>query len=255
MEVDSIIVTEEEAGSRVDKVLALHFPDYSRTYFQSLITNHLVLVNEAVAKKAMRLVAGDEIEVEFTITPEIAITPEPIPLDILFEDEYLLAINKPVGMVVHPAVGNWSGTFVNALLYHCGGFHPSQIRPGIVHRLDKQTSGVLLAAKNEFTQRKLVAAFATRHVYKEYRAICIGNPHVRRIEGNIGRHPTKRKEMAIVPSGGKEALTLCETLAFESPLILRQAPSLYRKDPSTACPHALCRFPHTGGSRLRQSYL
>ena len=219
MEADLLIVTEEEADVRLDKVLTARFPDYSRTYFQSLIEKSLVLVNGVLAKKSARLVAGDEIEVEFTVTEEISITPEAIPLDVVYEDAYLLAINKPVGMVVHPAVGNWTGTFVNALLYHCA-LNPQagSLRPGIVHRLDKETSGLLLAAKDEMTQRKLVEAFAARQVYKEYRAICLGNPGSRRIEGNIGRHPVRRKEMAIVPEGGRAALTLCETLRYDEQL-------------------------------------
>lgn len=219
MEADLLIVTEEEANARLDKVLTGRFPDYSRTYFQSLIEKNLVLVNGTLAKKSAKLMTGDEIEVEFALTPEITISPEPIPLDILYEDAYLLAVNKPAGMVVHPAVGNWTGTFVNALLYHCTQVaQPGSLRPGIVHRLDKETSGLLLAAKDEMTQRKLVEAFAARQVYKEYRAICIGNPGSRRIEGNIGRHPTRRKEMAVLQQSGKAALTVCETLAFDTQL-------------------------------------
>ena len=223
MEADLLIVTEEEADVRLDKVLTSRFPDYSRTYFQSLIEKNLVLVNGALAKKSARLVPGDEIEVEFSVTAEISITPEAIPLDIVYEDAYLLAINKPVGMVVHPAVGNWTGTFVNALLYHCAlnlqtGPHTGSLRPGIVHRLDKETSGLLLAAKDEMTQRKLVEAFAARQVYKEYRAICLGHPGSRRLEGNIGRHPARRKEMAVLQEGGRAALTLCETLRYDNQL-------------------------------------
>ncbi len=219
MEADLILVTEEEADVRLDKVLAARFPDYSRTYFQSLIEKNLVLVNGALAKKSARPVAGDEIEIEFAVTAEISITPEAIPLDIVYEDAYLLAINKPVGMVVHPAVGNWTGTFVNALLYHCAQTAPiGTLRPGIVHRLDKDTSGLLLAAKDEMTQRKLVEAFAARQVYKEYRAICFGNPGSRSIEGNIGRHPIRRKEMTVLSEGGRAALTLCETLRYDNQL-------------------------------------
>jgi 23S rRNA pseudouridine1911/1915/1917 synthase len=213
-ESEALIVTEEEVGMRLDKFLQLRFPKYSRTYFQSLIEEGLVLVNSGVVKKANKLESGDEVEVEFALTTEISITAEPIPLDILYEDPYLLAVNKAAGMVVHPAVGNWSGTFVNALLYHCRQLeNQGSLRPGIVHRLDKETSGVLVAAKDEWTQRKLVEAFALRKVYKEYLAICLGNPGKRQIEANIGRHPTRRKEMAVLTGKGKEAKTLCETLA------------------------------------------
>lgn len=213
-ESDPLIASEEEAGTRLDVFLRKRFPDYSRTYFQYLIEERLVLVNGNVAKKAAPLSDGDEIEVEFAATPEISLDPEPIPLDILYEDAYLLAINKPAGMVVHPAAGNWTGTFVNALLYHCKLLpQGNTLRPGIVHRLDKETSGLLLAAKTEKTQQALVELFATRKVEKEYLAICLGNPGSRLIEAPIGRHPIKRKEMAVVEKGGKEAKTRCETLA------------------------------------------
>ena len=218
-ETDLLIVTEEEAGMRLDKYLSLRFPDYSRTYFQSLIEEKLVLVNSELVKKASKLETGDEIEIEFALTEEISIEPQPIALDILYEDEHLLAVNKPAGMVVHPAVGNWKDTFVNALLYHCAQVKSQgSLRPGIVHRLDKDTSGLLLAAKDEFTQRKLVEAFALRQIEKEYLAICIGNPGNRHVHTYIGRHPTRRKEMAVLPDKGKEAKTSCETLAYNQNL-------------------------------------
>lgn len=207
-------VEDHEANTRIDALLAKRYPDYSRQYFQYLIDEKLVLINGEPAKKSVRPEVGDEIEVEFALTPEITLTPEDIPLDILYEDEVLIAVNKPAGMVVHPAVGNWSGTFVNALLFHCkqlpGG---DTMRPGIVHRLDKDTSGVLLAAKTERAQQLLVEKFSAREIEKEYLAICLGNPGTRLIEGNIGRHPKKRKEMTILESGGREARTRCTSLA------------------------------------------
>jgi 23S rRNA pseudouridine1911/1915/1917 synthase len=233
-ESDALVVTEEEEGMRLDKFLQLRFSKYSRTYFQSLIEEGLVLVNSGVVKKANKLEAGDEVEVEFALTPEISIAAEQIPIDILYEDPYLLAVNKPAGMVVHPAVGNWSGTFVNALLYHCRQLaNQGSFRPGIVHRLDKETSGVLVAAKDEWTQRSLVEAFALRKVYKEYLAICLGNPGKRQIDANIGRHPTRRKEMAVLTGKGKEAKTLCETLAYNASL------SLVKLLPQTGRTHQL----------------
>jgi 23S rRNA pseudouridine1911/1915/1917 synthase len=230
---DLLIVQEEEAGMRLDTFLTARLPDYSRTYFQTLIQEDLVLVNSMIAKKGIKLQAGDEIEVEFSFTPEIHIQPENIPLEILYEDAYLLAINKPVGMVVHPAVGNWHGTFVNALLYHCKNLGAlDKIRPGIVHRLDKDTSGVLLAAKDEMTQRKLVEAFAERLIFKEYLAICLGNPGNRRIITKISRHPIRRKEMAVTDTG-KDATTFCETLAYDSQI------SFVRLIPQTGRTHQL----------------
>lgn len=231
---ESLIVTEEEAGLRLDKFLAAHFPTYSRSYFQYLIHEKLVLVNSEQVKKATKLEEGDEVEVEFALTPEISLIPEEIPLDILYEDEEMLAVNKPAGLVVHPAVGNWSGTFVNALLFHCKHLDDSEsLRPGIVHRLDKETSGVLLAAKNERMQAKLVELFASRQIYKEYLAICVGNPGDRVIEGNIGRHPVRRKEMTVLKEKGKEARTKCEIIALNRQL------SFVRLIPETGRTHQL----------------
>lgn len=231
---DPLIVSEQEAGMRLDTFLSQKFPDYSRSYFQSLIVQKLVLVNALIIKKATKLECGDTIEVEFALTPEIAIEPEDIPLDILYEDAHLLAINKPPGLVVHPAVGHWSGTFVNALLYHCKQRATTQnVRPGIVHRLDKDTSGILIAAKDEMTQRQLVEAFANQKMHKEYRAICIGNPGNRTIETLIGRHPHKRKEMSVVEEKGKLAKTSVATLAYDEKI------SYVKLIPSTGRTHQL----------------
>lgn len=212
---DTLIVTDEEAGLRLDAYLSRQYPGYSRTYFQTLIEEKLVLVNSELVKKAAKIESGDEVEIEFALTPEISLEPEAIPLDILYEDPYLLAVNKPAGMVVHPAVGNWSGTFVNALLHHCNTLDTqNSLRPGIVHRLDKETTGVLLAAKDEITQKKLVEAFANRQMHKEYVAICLGHPGNRVIAKNIGRHPIRRKEITVLEDKGKEAITTVETLAY-----------------------------------------
>lgn len=219
-ESDILIIREEEEGERLDKILARRFTEvYSRSYFEYLIEEHLVLLNGIPVKKRAKLKAGDEVEVEFAAIPEANLSPENIPLTILYEDDHLLAINKPVGMVVHPAPGNWSGTFVNALLYHCQELSASSdsIRPGIVHRLDKDTSGVLLAAKTMWMQQKLIELFASRQVYKEYLAICVGNPGKGEIEAPIGRHPVHRKQMAVVPNG-KQARTLYQTVGWNDKL-------------------------------------
>lgn len=243
---ETLVVSLEEVGLRLDKFLALRFPEYSRQYFQHLIEQKLVLVNGEQEKKRTFLSEGDEIEIEFALTPEIAVTPENIPLDILYEDDDLLVINKPPGLVVHPAVGNWSGTFVNALLYHCRQLSPEHsLRPGIVHRLDKETSGVLCAAKNEKAQQKLVEAFAQRKVHKTYLAICIGKPGDRTITGKIGRHPTKRKEMALLTDKGKESTTHCKTLAYNEKL------SVVRLIPETGRTHQLrVHMKHVGSPIL-----
>lgn len=208
---ESFFVTEKEKDQRLDKYLSSRFPNYSRSYFQNLITRRLVFLNGEVVKKRVEVAEGDEIEVEFALTPEIAVEPENIPLNILFEDDDLIVINKPCGMVVHPAVGNWTGTFVNALLYHCK-LEGEGLRPGIVHRLDKDTSGVMVAAKNSEAHQKLVELFAERAVEKEYVAITQGNPGNRVITGNIGRHRVRRQQMAVLQEGGKTAETLVKTV-------------------------------------------
>ncbi len=211
---DTFLVSSEEASLRLDKLLALHFPSYSRTYFHYLLEQGCVLVNGKQLKKRDKPLAGDEIEVCFLLTPESDVKPEAIPLDILYEDEDLLVINKPAGMVVHPAPGHFQGTFVNALLHHCQsiqGMDP--LRPGIVHRLDKDTTGALIAAKNPQAHAKLVALFAARKITKKYLAICVGTPQEGIIEAPIKRDPIHRKQMAICPLEGKEAKTGVRVLA------------------------------------------
>lgn len=217
---DLFFITEEEANERLDKVLANRFAkNGSRTYFQYLIEEGKVLLNGAPVKKRIKPREGDEIEIQFLLTPELTLTPESIPLEILYEDPYLLAINKPAGLVVHPAPGHWNGTFVNALLFHCQSLELGQsLRPGIVHRLDKETSGVLLAAKTLAVQQKLIEMFSNRQIHKEYLAICVGNPGSREIRTLIGRHPVHRKQMAVLIEGGREAITQCKTLAYTGDL-------------------------------------
>lgn len=215
---ETIIVSEEEVGQRLDRLLTLRFPKQSRSYFQWLIGEGLVLLNGKPAKKRIQPQVGDEIEVEFSLTPEASLEPEDIPLDILFEDEHLLAINKPAGLVVHPGIKNWSGTFVNALLFHCNQLPADDLRPGIVHRLDKETTGVMLAAKTEATQKALVQLFTDRKMLKEYIAICIGKPGDVTIDAPIGRHPVDRKRMTVPNEGGKQALTVCKTEGFDGKL-------------------------------------
>lgn len=220
-EPDFLFVTAEEEEVRIDKLLAERFPSHSRTYFQYLIENGYVLLNGAPVKKRIAPEEGDEIEVCFQATPEADLTPEPIPLEILFEDEHLLAINKPPGMVVHPAPGHPTGTFVNALLAHCQNLAPSAdpLRPGIVHRLDKETSGVLLAAKTATAHQKLIELFSNRQIEKHYLAICMGRPKNGLIQMPIGRHPVHRKEMAVLPDG-REAITEIQTVAFNEKISL-----------------------------------
>ncbi len=163
-------------------------------------------MNGLLKKKRELVQNGDEIEVHFLLTPELTLIPEAIPLDILYEDKDLIAINKPPGLVVHPAPGHLQGTFVHDLLYHCKELQGTDpLRPGIVHRLDKDSSGVLLAAKHAQAHAKLVELFANRHIEKEYFAICVGTPSDGLIDSPIGRHPTKRQEMCVDKEKGKNA--------------------------------------------------
>lgn len=220
-EPEALFVSPEEEGVRIDKFLSEKFPSYSRTYFQHLIEEGCILLNGEPVKKRICPEEGDEIEIYFQAIPGPSLAPEPIPLEILYEDEHILAINKPPGMVVHPAPGHWSGTFVNALLAHCEKVAPSDnpLRPGIVHRLDKDTSGVLLAAKTQLAHKNLIEAFSERRIQKLYLAICCGRSSNCEIRAPIGRHPVHRKEMA-VHSKGREAISEIKTAAFNDRLSL-----------------------------------
>ncbi len=226
---DSFYVSPEEAGLRLDKVLAARYKDFrSRTYFQSLIDEGQVLLNGAQVKKRIAPQSGDYVQVAFPLSKEITLEPEDIPLDILYEDEYLLVVNKPPGLVVHPAPGNWSGTLVNGLLFHCKTLHTSKKyteeslpRPGIVHRLDKDTSGAILMGKDDAITAKLSALFSDRKVYKEYLAVCVGNPGSRKIDLPIARHPVHRKQMA-VSDLGRPSITHCRSIAHDEKLSLVQ---------------------------------
>lgn len=217
----TITVAPHEVDERLDKLLVLRYPEQSRSYFQSLIEGGHVTVNGKRVKKRYKPQAADQVAIDFVLTAEISLEPEAIPLDILYEDEHLIAVNKPPGLVVHPGPGNWSGTFVNALLYHCKQLEETgdPLRPGIVHRLDKNTSGVLLAAKTQRCHHKLVELFAQRRIKKVYLAITLGKPGEQRIDLPIGRHPTQRKLMT-VREGGKSAVTHCKTLAYDGQLAI-----------------------------------
>jgi 23S rRNA pseudouridine1911/1915/1917 synthase len=220
-EPEFLFVSAEEEGTRIDKLLTARFPQHSRTYFQHLLDTGSVLLNGDPIKKRTIPEEGDEIEVCFQVTPEASLQPEAIPLDILYEDEHLLAINKPAGLVVHPAPGHWSGTFVNALLHHCQDIAPGTdpLRPGIVHRLDKDTTGVLIAAKTLPAHQKLIERFSNRQMEKLYLAICQGRPTSTLINLPIGRHPVHRKEMAVLPDG-REAITEIQVAAFNDKISL-----------------------------------
>lgn len=198
---------------RLDKLILARNPGFSRSRIEGLVKSGFVTVNGATAEKAgMKVSEDDDIEVE--IPPPVPAVPEPenIPLDILYEDGDMLVLDKPAGMVVHPAPGHFTGTLVNALLARCPGLSGigGVARPGIVHRLDQYTSGVMVVAKSQKAMEGLAKAFASHeHVEKTYLAVCRGRPRLDsgRIENMIGRHPVDRKRMAVLERGGKRAVT------------------------------------------------
>lgn len=207
-----LTVAEENAGERIDKYLSLQCPDISRSYLQKLVKDKLISVNDKEVKANYKVQKNDTIYVSFPEIKELDILPEDIPLDILYEDESLLIINKPKGMVVHPAAGHTSGTLVNAVLYHCKGNLSGingVLRPGIVHRIDKDTTGALVICKDDITHRDLAEQLKVHSISRKYRAIVNGNlkEDEGTIEGPIGRHPTDRKKMAINYTHGKDAVT------------------------------------------------
>lgn len=214
---DGFIVTQEETHIRLDKLLPMRFPEHSRTYFQYLLERGCILVNGNQLKKREKVRAGDEIEVCFLLTEEIRLEAEAIPLNILFEDEHLIIVDKPAGMVVHPGPGHPRGTFVNALLHHCKTIEKNDpLRPGIVHRLDKDTSGILIAAKTASAHSQLVTRFAKRRIKKTYIAVCIGSPKEGMIDMPIARHPIHRQQMAICHERGKEAKTCIRSVSHST---------------------------------------
>lgn len=208
MTTDSFKIEPHETDLRLDKVLTGRFPRHSRSYFQYLIDHERVLINGQIPKKKDKIKPGDIVKVTLQSLPDPNVSPENIPLDILFEDEHIIAINKPRGMCVHPGAGNPSHTLVNALLHHTKSLPKasSPLRPGIVHRLDKETSGVIIAAKTGEAHALLVDLFKFRKIEKHYIAICENTPKEGIISLPIGRHPVHRKEMSI-REDGKEAIT------------------------------------------------
>ncbi|MBQ1461872.1 MAG: RluA family pseudouridine synthase [Selenomonas sp.] len=201
----------EEAGKRLDVFLVTYQPELSRSHIQKLIDQGAVLVDGQVRKANYKLRGGETVSLVIPEAEPVSVEPENIPLDVLYEDKDIIVINKPRGMVVHPAAGVHTGTLVNALLYHChdlSGIN-GEIRPGIVHRLDKDTSGVLVCAKNDMAHLDLAEQISTKTAHRVYRAIVHGNikEEAGIIKGDIGRHPTDRKKMAIVRENGKPAVT------------------------------------------------
>ncbi|MEB3701936.1 RluA family pseudouridine synthase [Candidatus Bealeia paramacronuclearis] len=219
----TILVSEQEAGLRLDKFLSLACPDLSRTRIQNLIEEgHVLVEGRAVQSHAQKTKAGWTFVI--TIPEAIDAIPEPqdIPLEIIYEDDDLLVLNKPAGLVVHPAPGNHDNTLVNALLAHCGtslsGIGGVK-RPGIVHRLDKDTSGLMIVAKNDLAHHHLSHQLSTRTLSRTYQAFLWGIPknQTGTIRTQLGRHPKDRKKMAVLPEGGKEAITHYQVLETYPP--------------------------------------
>ncbi len=208
------IVPEGTRPGRADKILAGAFPDYSRVAFQRAIADGRVTRDGVVLDKSAEVHAGEELQFSFPDTKPAELRAVDIPLDILFEDEHMLAINKPAGMVVHPGAGTGEDTLVHALLFHCAGSLSGVggvERPGIVHRLDRETSGVILVAKSDLAHRGLAEQFAERSMHKRYLALVEGKPTLMSgsIRQPIGRNPQQRHKMAIIDEehGGRPSHT------------------------------------------------
>lgn len=211
METRLLEAEASDTGKRFDAYLAQEL-ELSRAFAKQLIEEAHAVVNERPVKPNYRLKEGDQIRVELTAQEELRAVPEDIPLDILYEDKDIIVINKPRGMVVHPAPGNPDGTLVNALLYHCRGELSGingVIRPGIVHRLDKDTSGVMVAAKTDEAHHGLAAQIKAHTAHRTYWALVHGNIVEDRgiVDAPLGRHPKDRIKMDVVAKGGREAVT------------------------------------------------
>lgn len=199
-------------NQRIDKVLGLALPSLSRSYIQKLLKEGLAAVNGTTVKPNYRVKCGDDVRLELPPATEPDILPEEMPLDILYEDEDVLVVNKPKGMVVHPAAGHHTGTLVNGIMAHCKG-NLSGIngimRPGIVHRIDKDTTGSVIICKNDAAHSHIAAQLKDHSVVRHYHAICYGvlEEDERTVCAPIGRHPTDRKKMAVNEKNGKHAVT------------------------------------------------
>lgn len=208
----TIIAGESDAGRRLDTAIASHIPDCSRSLAANLIASQCILVDGRPRKPGYRVKFGDTIQGQIPTPAPVDFDPEPIPIDIIYQDEQIAVINKQPGLVVHPAPGHAGGTLVNALLYHCPdlGAIGGEIRPGIVHRLDKDTSGTMVIAKNSAAHEELSRQFKAREVQKKYLALVYGEPSSDQgtIHLPIGRHPVDRKRMSTTTRRGRDAETI-----------------------------------------------
>lgn len=207
-----ISVAPEKAGERIDKIICGAIDSLSRSAVQKIIDEGGVSVGGVIISKNYKVRANDMIKLIVPEAKELEVTPENIPLDVRYEDRDLLVVNKPKGMVVHPAAGNYDGTLVNALLYHCkdslSGIN-GVIRPGIVHRIDKDTSGLLIVAKNDMAHISLAEQIKAHSFTREYQSVVYGRMKNESgtVDAPIGRHPVDRKKMAVTPKNSKNAVT------------------------------------------------
>ena len=207
-----LIVSEDLAGTRIDKYLSLACENISRSYLQKLVKSETVLVNQRAVKSNYKVAAGDMIDLEIPEAVEPEIEPEQMDLDILYEDSDIIIINKPKGMVVHPAAGHYTGTLVNGLMDHCrdnlSGIN-GVLRPGIVHRIDMDTTGVLIVCKNDMAHNSIAAQLKEHSITRKYYAVVHGviKEEDGTVDAPIGRHPTDRKKMSINHKNGREAVT------------------------------------------------
>ena len=217
MEVTSLLAGSENAGQRLDSFLAAGMEELTRSAAQRLIGEGRVSVNGRPAAKSYKIVGGETVQVALP-EPEITdVVAQDIPLDVVYEDDDVIVVNKPVGLVVHPAPGHPDGTLVNALLHHCGDSLSGiggEKRPGIVHRIDRDTSGLIIAAKNDLAHQALAAQLQDHTLARTYEAVVIGNlrQDTGTVDAPIGRHHTDRKKMAVTDHGGRTAVTHYEVL-------------------------------------------
>ena len=220
----------EDAGARADSFLAAHLEGVTRSAAQKLLLNGAVLLADKAVAKNYKLTGRETFSVTLPEVEEADLVPQNIPLDVVFEDEDVIVVNKPSGMVVHPAPGHSDGTLVNALLYHCAGSLSGiggEKRPGIVHRIDRDTSGLIIAAKNDAAHLFLSAQLADHTLARTYEAICMGRFREERgtVDAPIGRHSTDRKKMAVTARGGRSAVTHWEVI-----------------EPLRGCTHVRCKL-------------
>lgn len=214
----TLTATTEEVGARIDSFLAAHLEGVTRSAAQRLLEGGFVMCEDKVLAKNYRLRGEETVIVELPRAVETEVTAQDIPLDVVYEDEDVIVVNKPVGMVVHPAPGHSDGTLVNALLYHCGDSLSGvggEKRPGIVHRIDRDTSGLIIAAKNDAAHLFLAAQLSDHTLARTYECLVVGN--LRQDSGTvsapIGRHPDDRKKMAVTTKNSREAVTHWEVIA------------------------------------------